>query len=224
MGAGGLLNAGARHKYRLRSQAADGGRKHVGAVVLAAGLSRRLGNANKLLADYDGAPLISRAVDAVLGSKARPIVVVTGYEAARVREALTGREVAFVHNSGYEEGLARSVGTGIRALAGAVDAAVICLGDMPLVKSEHIDALIDAFDPLNHRSICVPVHGTTRGNPVLWPARHFAELERLSGDVGARTLLGLHADDVLHVEVGDEGVTIDVDTPEMLAALQDTRS
>ena len=59
--------------------------RRVGAVVLAAGLSRRMGGANKLLAEFDGEPLVARAVDAVLASRARPVVVVTGHEAARVR-------------------------------------------------------------------------------------------------------------------------------------------
>jgi molybdenum cofactor cytidylyltransferase len=197
--------------------------KRVAAVVLAAGLSRRLGDDNKLLLDVGGEPMIRRVVDAVLGSAARPVVVVTGHEAARVREALSQRDVMFVHNQGYEEGLASSVRTGVAAVGDQADAAIMCLGDMPLVRSHHIDALIEAFERSVDGSICVPVFNGRPGNPVLWPARYFPELAQLSGDTGARAMLATHAASVRHVNVDDEGVTVDVDTREALNGLNRRR-
>ena len=196
----------------------------VGAVVLAAGVSRRMGEASKLLAEIDGAPLVARCVDAVLASRARPVVVVTGYEAARVRAALAGRELSFVHNPDAAAGLASSLRAGIAALGEKVDAAVVCLADMPWVRAEHIDALIAAFLASGERPICVPTFGLERGNPVLWPARHFAEIAALSGDGGARSLLEAHAEEVCTVPVADPGVTLDVDTPAALAAARRPRT
>src|SRR5690606_331306 len=136
----------------------------------------------------------ARVMDAVLGASLLPVVVVTGHEAQRGRAALGARDLRCVHNAAWAEGLGSSVRAGVAALAGAVDGVAICLGDMPWVRAEHLDALAAAFDPSGPRPICAPVHEGRRGNPVLWPARHFAALTRLSGDTGARLLLDACAD------------------------------
>lgn len=216
MGAGGLLAETARPQPRER--AADSAEERppgVGAIVLAAGLSRRMGGPNKLVAEVDGAPMVARVVDAVLASSARPVVIVTGHDAARVRAALAGREVVFVHNPDYAAGLSSSLRAGVATLGDKLDGALVCLGDMPWVRPSHIDALLAAF-AADASAICVPVYERKRGHPVLWPARHFAEIARLTGDVGARALLDRYAEQVRLVPVGDDGVTLDVDTPEAL--------
>ena len=183
-------------------------------MVLAAGFSRRMGALNKLLLELEGVPVIARSVDAVLGSTARPVVVVTGYEPERVRAALAGRELVFAHNPEPAEGLAASLRIGLAALGAEPDGAVVCLGDMPWVRPEHLEALIAAFGASAGRSICVPTFAGQRGNPVLWPRRHFAGIRALRGDAGARSLLAAHASEVCYVPVSDPGVTRDVDTPE----------
>ena len=221
LGTGGLLKEVAgRGQPREPTVPRVAGAPRVGAVVLAAGRSRRMGADNKLLADVDGVPLIARVVDAVLASRARPVAVVTGHEAARVRAALAGREIIFAHNPDHAEGMSTSLRVGIAALGEPCDGALVCLGDMPWVTSAHLDALIAAFDPASDRPICVPFYQRKRGNPVLWPRRYFDEIGRLSGDTGARALLDAHADEVRAVRVADEGVTLDVDTPDALAALR----
>lgn len=227
MGAGGLLKEiAARPQPRLAPQrtppVVDGvvTPRRVGAVVLAAGRSRRMGERNKLLAEVDGKPLVAHAVDALLATSVRPVVVVTGHEAAAVRAGLAGRDVRFVHNPDHAEGMSTSLRAGIAALADeALDAALVSLGDMPWVRPRHVEALVEAFDPASDRTICVPVHARKRGNPVLWAARHFPEMARVSGDVGARALLQAHAGEVALVPVDDVGVHVDVDTPDALEAL-----
>lgn len=201
---------GARAADRPRSP-------RIAAVVLAAGLSRRMGGPNKLLAPIDGVPMIARVVDAFLASKAEPVIVVLGHQAGEVRAALAGRGVRFVENPAYEEGLGASLRAGIEAVGDGADGALVGLGDMPLVAPAHIDALIDAFDPAGSETIVVPVHDRKRGHPVLWSSRHFAEMRKLGGDVGARGLLERHADAVRAVPIDDDAVHVDVDTPEMLA-------
>ena len=220
MGAGGLLAEmrGRPQPRELKERSVETGAHavRVGAVVLAAGLSRRMGGRNKLLLDVDGAPMVARAADAMLASPARPVVVVTGAEAAGVRAALAGRELIFVHNCEPATGLSSSLRLGVAALGAKVDGAVICLGDMPWVRAEHVEALIAAFAVSGERPICVPIHGRKRGNPVLWPARHFPAIAALTGDEGARSLLDAHASEICYVPVDDPGVTLDVDTPEAL--------
>jgi molybdenum cofactor cytidylyltransferase len=186
-------------------------------VVLAAGRSQRMSGANKLLVQIDGEPLIARAVDAALASRAATVIVVTGHQAARVRAALAGRDIEFAHNRYYARGLSSSLRRGLKALDPAIDGALICLGDMPWVSTADLGALIAAFARAD-RPICVPVRGRRRGNPVLWPARHFAALRALQGDQGARGLLRRYAREAVRVPMPDAGVTRDVDTPADLRA------
>jgi molybdenum cofactor cytidylyltransferase len=185
-------------------------------VVLAAGRSSRMRGVNKLLSPLAGDPVIARTVDAALASRAATVVVVTGFQTARVRAALVGRDVAFAHNRYYARGLSSSLRHGLKALDAATEGALICLGDMPWVSARDLDALIAAFARAD-RPICVPVRGRQRGNPVLWPARHFAELRALQGDLGGRSLLRRYAREVARVPVLGAGVTRDIDTPADLA-------
>ena len=191
----------------------------IAAVVLAAGQSRRMGAANKLLSVVDGAPLVVHAVAAAEASHAAPVIVVTGHQDDAVRAALGDHHVTFVHNPDYEAGLSTSLAAGLAALPGDVDGAVICLGDMPRIGPALIDRLIAAFDPDNRRAICLPTHQGKRGNPVLWAARFFPEMQIVEGDVGARHLIGEHSDLVHEVECHDDAVLIDIDTPEALAKI-----
>lgn len=197
----------------------------IAAVVMAAGRSSRMAPANKLLTEVDGRLMIQRAVDAALASHARPVVVVTGHDAPRLREALAGRPVEILDNPDYAAGLSTSVRAGLAWLSGKeIDGAVFMLGDMPLVTSTHIDRLIAAFSPVEGRAICVPTHRGKRGNPVLWAARFFPEMRALEGDKGARGLLGEHSDQVCEVEMENDGVLVDIDTPDALAAVRRSSS
>lgn len=196
----------------------------VDAIVLAAGLSRRAGDTNKLLAPVDGVPMVVRVARAALASRAERVVVVTGHEAARVEAAFVttlpetlpkthiDEAIFFVRNGLYESGLASSLCAGIRALGPGVDGALICLGDMPWVGTDVMDALIDAFDPVRGQGICVPTRDGERGNPVLWGADFFEVIDGLVGDEGARRLLGEYADRVVEVPVRDRGIFRDLDT------------
>jgi molybdenum cofactor cytidylyltransferase len=230
MGAGGLLaempdrpmpRTQAEPKNAIRSDAPKPQRApRIGAVLLAAGQSRRMGAINKLLAAIEGVPMILRSLDAVLASHAAPVIVVTGHEAERVVAAIGHkRKVDLRHNPAYAEGLSTSLASGLAALPADIDGVLICLGDMPRVSAKEIDRLIDAFNPTEGRAIVVPTHGGKRGNPVLFAKRYFAEMTAVSGDVGARHLIGEHADDVAEVEMADDGVLLDVDSPDALSAL-----
>lgn len=187
------------------------------ALVLAAGRSTRMGGPNKLLATLDGVPLVRRVVEAALASRASGVTVVTGHMAAEVRAALAGLDVAFADNPAYAEGLSTSLRSGLAALPDDVGAAVVLLGDMPMVSAATMDRLIAALDPAAGQGIVVPTFEGKRGNPVVWARRFFPELARVHGDVGARHVIGEHAAEVVEVEIGAE-VTLDLDTPEALAA------
>ena len=224
MGVGGLLketHERAQPRVATPSSATGGQRRRIAAVVLAAGQSRRMGARNKLLARVDGVPMVARAVDAARAALDDRVYVVTGHEAARVAEALAARDdVRLVHNPLYAEGLSTSLAAGLAALDDDVDGVLVCLGDMPRVTREHIATLLGAFDPEEGRAICVPLWAGQRGHPVLWARRFFDEIAAIKGDVGARHLLGEYADLVCEVPVADDGVLLDVDSPDALRSLR----
>ncbi|MFZ5510980.1 MAG: NTP transferase domain-containing protein [Pseudomonadota bacterium] len=186
----------------------------VAVVVLAAGRSTRMQGANKLLAEVDGVPMVARAACAALASRAAEVLVVTGHEAERVAAALTGCPVRLVHNPDYGAGLSTSLRAGLAALAPDTDAAIVMLADMPRIGAGHLDRLMDAFDPAAPQ-IVVPCHDGRRGNPILWPRGFFGEMQRVTGDQGARELLTRHAGRIKAIET-DEAVFADVDTPDAL--------
>ncbi len=191
--------------------------EQIGALVLAAGESRRMGAENKLLASLGGKPMLHHAVDAVLGAGIVRVGVVTGYQAERIRECLADRAVEFCHNAAYSEGLSTSLGAGLAWVAPELQGVLVCLGDMPGLRSEHVRGLIENFDPRGAAPICVPRYQGLRGNPVLWPRDYFEEMCGLEGDQGARQLLVRHAQRIQYVDFEDEGVIRDIDTPEDLA-------
>jgi molybdenum cofactor cytidylyltransferase len=225
MGAGGLLTeipSRPQPREGTSSATTTSPKSKVAAIVLAAGRSTRMGH-NKLMAEVSGAPLLLRVVDAALASRARPVIVVIGHEAERVRAALGNRPVIFAHNPDFAAGLSSSLRCGLAALPTDVDAAIICLGDMPQVEPALLDRLVQAFNPLEGRVICVPVWRGKRGNPVLWGRQLFAEMAMLTGDVGAKHLMTEHPELVAEVTAESDAVLADVDTPEALAELAEFR-
>jgi len=218
MGVGGLLDEISVRPSPRSEPAPQVGEGRIAGIVLAAGRASRMGE-NKLVAELDGEPIVRRTVRAVLGSRARPVIVVTGHEADAVTRALAGLEVRFVHNPDFADGMSTSLRVGIAA-AGTVDGALICLGDMPRLRPAHLDAVIDAFRAGDPAEIVVPTFDRKRGNPVLWPRCYFAEIAALSGDVGARALIDRHADHVRLVAIEDSAILVDVDTPAALAELR----
>ncbi|MDE1938428.1 MAG: nucleotidyltransferase family protein [Alphaproteobacteria bacterium] len=189
----------------------------IGAVVLAAGLSLRMG-ANKLLIPLAGKPLVRHAVEAAVASQAKPVIVVTGNSGEEVQKALRDLDVQFANNSDFSVGLSTSLKCGLRALPGDCAGAAILLADMPRVTPTLIDALIAAFAPERGRAICAPVANGRRGNPVLWARRFFPEILALEGDTGAKALLDAHRDLVWEFPAMDDGPFFDIDTPEAMAA------
>jgi molybdenum cofactor cytidylyltransferase len=164
--------------------------------------------------------MITHVVDALLASSARPVIVVTGHEAEALRTALSRRDVIFVHNPDYADGLSTSLKSGLAALPEGCDGVLVCLGDMPKLRPLHINRLIAAFNPAEGRAICVPTSSGERGNPVLWGADYFAEMQTVKGDIGAKHLIGIYDDQVCEVVMEDDAVLRDIDTPQALADLE----
>jgi molybdenum cofactor cytidylyltransferase len=224
MGAGGLL-AEIPSRGHPRATRPDGTAEEapraprIGALVLAAGRSSRMGAANKMLQVVDGQPMLASVLDAVAASDCCVTVAVTGHETDALSPILAGRDLLAVHNPNFAAGLSSSLKAGLRALPPGLDGVLVCLGDMPRVTADHLNRLMAAFNPLEGRAIVVPTAEGQRGNPVLWSAEFLPAMQALAGDRGAKPLFEEFADRLAEVEMGDDAVLLDIDTPETLAAV-----
>jgi molybdenum cofactor cytidylyltransferase len=137
-----------------------------------------------------------------------------------VRAALAGMKVRFVSCPDHADGMSASLRSGLKALPADADAALVLLGDMPRVGTALLRRMIAAFNPTEGRSIVVPAFQGKRGNPVLWDRRFFGEMTELAGDVGARHLIGEHAELVTEIAAEDGGIFLDIDTPDAYRTLK----
>jgi len=168
------------------------------------------------LAPIDGQPMIRRTAEAMLACAVRPVLVVTGHEADEITAALAGLPVSFHHAPDFAEGMSASLKAGVAVVPAECGAAMICLGDMPFVRPRTFDLLAKAYDPVSGLAALFPTHEGKRGNPVLLARPLFADILRLSGDQGARALLGAIPERVGEIAVDDPGVLRDVDRPDAL--------
>ncbi len=191
----------------------------VGVVLLAAGRASRMGDqsGHKLLAAFDGEPLIRRMAGTALSSKARQAVVVTGHRSADIEESLSGLDVELVHNPDYTSGMASSLRRGLGSLEPRISGALVLLGDMPALETVHLNRLIDAFADSHGTAIIRACDGGRKGNPVILPRASFPEIMSLSGDVGARAVIEGGVWPVIDVEIGP-AARLDVDTPDAVRA------
>jgi xanthine dehydrogenase accessory factor len=189
----------------------------IGGVVLAAGLSSRMGH-NKLATDVGGKPLVRHAVEAALGGGLDPVLVVTGHDGGAIEKACAGLAVTFVHNENFADGLSTSLRRGLEAIPGDCDGAMVILGDMPGVTAELVAQVRAGFDPAKGRAICIATAKGQHGHPVLWARKFFPEIAALTGDMGARALLDRHAEEICEIPASGDGPLTDIDTPADLAA------
>ena len=199
-------------------RAPHGNLPRIAAILLAAGASRRMGGANKLLLPVGDEPMIRRLARTLLASRATSVTVVTGHEAERVAAALEGLPVRRVHNPHHADGQMTSVRAGLLA-AEAADGYLVCPGDQPALRAAEIDHLIGAFAKAPPGRILVPLWQGRRGNPIVLPASARAEVEAGGINFGCRNLISRHPERVHTVEAPSAAVLADIDTPEAYAAL-----
>ena len=186
--------------------------KDIHAVLLAAGRSERMGRNNKLLLNVNGIPLVRKSAINILNSNVTSITVVTGFDENKIVNALSGLNVNFVKNINFREGLSSSLKAGLANITPTPSAVIICLADMPKIQPEHINQLIENFDPLKGWEICIPTNNGKRGNPVLIGSRFFPYIFETSGDFGAKQVMKQHSDKIVEVEIGTSDIHFDIDT------------
>jgi molybdenum cofactor cytidylyltransferase len=189
----------------------------VAGLLLAAGMSARLGQPKQLLR-YRGRTLLRQAAETGLAAGLDPLVVVIGAEAEAMRRELVGLPVVVVENPRYAEGQSTSLRAGLAALPNDVAAVVTLLVDMPGVDAPLVRALVAAWQARG-APIVRPAYEGKPGNPVLFAARLLPELARAEGDEGGRAVLRAHAAEVQLLPVANAGVLQDIDTWEAYGTL-----
>ena len=184
----------------------------VSSILMAAGKSERMGQ-NKLLMPLHGDTIVGCTLDNLMASRVSETVVVLGSCAQEVRLAVGERPVMLVLNPDYARGMSTSLITGLRMVSKQAKFVMVVLGDQPFVTPQTYDLLVENALGTD-KGIVVPVYRRQRGNPILIHSGYIPEIMHFAGDVGGRELLVQYPSDVLEVEVPDEGIIINVNTPE----------
>ncbi len=199
------------------------------AIILAAGTSSRMGApGNKLLLPLHNRPVLAHVIEAVLGSQARPILLVLGHQSAevkaRIAPILEKNTLQIVENPSYVQGMSTSMKAGLHALLARTEEnrpanVFFLLGDQPMITPAILDQLIEARVQSGKR-IVLPLYQGQRGNPVLFSLDFAPELLQVGGDEGGRPVLKRYTDEIATVEIGEQAANFDVDTWEAYQEVQ----
>lgn len=212
MGVGGLLKEISQRPLpratpKVRSQG-------VAAIVLAAGLSRRMGNDDKLFRQIKGQSLLRRSVTQISSADISTTFVVVRKITQAHHDELQGLNVQLIEAPEASLGMSASMRAGILAAGPNVRAFLICLADMPDITHDHINTIIKAHDPEMDRLIVRPMTASGKfGHPVLFDGKYYEDMASIEGDIGAKSVVQLAADQVFDIEM-DEAITTDLDTPQ----------
>jgi molybdenum cofactor cytidylyltransferase len=191
------------------------GQKGVGAILLAAGTSSRMGQAKQLL-PLGSSTVLAQTLEHARAAGVAEVVLVLGSSADSIRHQLPQTlldGVKVVVNHSYEQGMASSLRSGLSALDPQTAAALILLGDQPFTLPQTLHRILQAYRD-SGAQIVIPTHQGTRGNPVLLDRSLFSEAMALEGDVGCRAIFKNHLGGIVNVEVEDIGVLLDLDNRE----------
>lgn len=183
-------------------------------IILAAGLGTRMGTGlcpAKQLLPLRGRPVLAHVIQNGLAAQLDPLILVLGHQAQQIMAGIDVSRTRVVVNPLYRTGMAGSIRVGIGAVGPDCDGAIFLLGDQPLVDRSVLLKLIQAF---SGSGIVMPTFDGRQGNPVIFGAEFFSQLEQLKGDTGGRVLFEAHAELITRVPVETDGVCFDLDTPE----------
>ncbi len=190
--------------------------RKVTAIVLAAGLSRRMGAHNKMLHSIQGKPMLRHVLDHLQEARVDQVVVVLGHQAGEVAAIMPKTDkIAHIHNPDFAQGMSTSISCGVCHLLqlGKCDACLICLGDMPYLRSEDYDRIVQAYVEDDSTTMVAPVTRDGRqGHPVLFDAAYFDQLVALPvSDQGAKNVIRAAGDRCKLLEFEHQWILKDID-------------
>lgn len=189
-------------------------RPQIAAVVLAAGSSQRMGEANKLHLPIDGVPLLRHSLETLLAANVDEVVVVLGHDQENTRALIDDLPINSVYNEAHANGQMTSVHCGLTALTKEYDGVIIALGDQPALTVADIDFLIDAYLNRGGGEVVVPTYAGERGNPIIISERCRADILAGTRNLGCRKFIEKNPELVCKIEMPNPGVVIDLDTPQ----------
>jgi len=199
----------------------------IGAIVLAAGLSSRMGKP-KLFLPFLNVPLIQYPVTLAIRQKLDPVLVVGGKYIHELQEELNlySEQMQIIHNWDYEKGMSTSLIAGINALNEEVDGVLIFLGDQPLVSDKVVEKLILTYEENMGQGtkIVRPRYADQPGHPIIFDKSLFSDFQTLSGDEGGKSIIKANGDKLIYVDFENEKLNLDIDTPQDYDALLETLS
>ncbi len=187
----------------------------ISCLLLAAGSSRRMGDANKLLLTIAGQSLVKKTAEEVSKFPFEETIAVTGYESNLVAQEIASEDVRVIKNALFETGMHSSIRAGLNALTEPFDGFMICLSDQPFFDVTVIEVLAKRFSQLSGPRIVYPVVKSEKGHPVII-SRHFVPeiLAEADGDHGCNYLFKRHPEALYPLDFDNDFVLLDVDTPE----------
>ena len=187
----------------------------VGAVILAAGMSKRMGEP-KIFVDFHGKPLFLHSVECALHSDLSPILIVGGEHTVAIREHTKELPIKIIDNPNYQDGIATSLKLGIEAMKHQVDAVMVFLADQPFLPPMLIERLLQYYQMNQEKGIRIvrPRYSGVPGHPVLIDAEIFSEFFHLMGDEGGRSIIKKHQQELMVVDVENPIWGVDLDTPD----------
>ena len=187
----------------------------ISAILLAAGESKRMAGAFKPLLKWGKRTVIETCIDNLRNSRLAEIIVVLGHRESEVRARLAGAGVEFAINRDYQKGMVSSIQTGLSLVSPQSDAVLVALADQPMVGSQVINQLIDAYEQ-GGKKIALPTHAGKHGHPIIISADYIDEIMQLdtAADDGLRTVIDAHRDEILEVPIDSPEVLEDIDRPE----------
>ncbi len=185
----------------------------ISAIILAAGLSKRMELGNKLLLEKKETPIIKITLDNIKAAKVKEIIIVLGKNSKSFKNVIEDKSVKLYFNSNYKNGISSSIKKGIEKVDNSCEGALICLADMPSIKTSTYNKIIDAFYKYKKQNI-IPYFNKKKGNPVLFSKSYFQYITNITGDVGARNLIRKNKKDFKKLTVADEGILEDIDNNE----------
>jgi molybdenum cofactor cytidylyltransferase len=186
------------------------------AIVLAAGASSRMGSAKAaLLLGQTGETLVAHVVRTLLDGGVPDVGVVAGAHIDAVRRAMPSRErrARVIEHAGWQDGQLSSLLAGLAAIDDPLlEAALVTLVDVPLVRTQTVTAVISAWRR-TRAPIVRPAQGDRHGHPVIFDRAVFADLRAADPSEGAKAIFTKYQERILNVAVDDEGAFVDIDTP-----------
>jgi len=199
------------------NQTSDSQMYRVSIIILAAGLSSRMGDDNKLLLPYQGKHVLQAVMDEICAIPALEYILVTGHQHNQIANLVSAYPVRVVQNEQYNTGMTSSIQAGIRSASSDSRGYMICLSDMPLIQKEEYEQLLEVFkqhDKNDQPLIVIPEYQHKWGQPKIFSAHFKADILAHKEPNGCKDLILNHQSAHQFAEMSSDHILQDMDSPQ----------